>query len=52
MFKRGQRLMIVELRKYNEVGELLIGNNTIGSLGHVNYWDMGLEGIVTICSQH
>jgi len=30
MFKRGIRLMIIELIKYNEVRELLIGNSTIG----------------------
>jgi len=39
--------MIIELRKYNEIGEILIGNNTTGSLGHVIYWDMGPEGICT-----
>ena len=37
--------MIIELRKYSKVGELLIGNNAIGSLGHVIYWDTGPEGI-------
>jgi len=37
--------MIIELGKYNEVGELLISIDTIGSLRHVCYWDMGLEGI-------
>jgi len=37
--------MIIKLGKYNEVGELLIGVNTTGLLGHVSYWDMELEGI-------
>jgi len=30
--------MIIELGKYNKVGELLIGTNTIEPLGHVLYW--------------
>jgi len=41
--------MIIELRKYNKVGELLIVNNTAGSLGHVIYWGMGPEGICNQC---
>ena len=39
--QEGQRLMIVELRKYNEVRELLIGIETTGLWGHVCYWDGG-----------
>jgi len=31
--------MIIELGRYNEIGELLIGNRTTGSLGHVCYQD-------------
>jgi len=45
MFKRGQRLEIIKMRKYNKVGELLIGNNTTGLLEHVIYRDTGPEGI-------
>ena len=45
VFKRGQRLMIIELGKYNETNELLIGNMTTGSLGHVCYWDIGPESV-------
>src|SRR5882724_9330825 len=41
----GQRLIIIELGKYKKVGKLLIGINTTGSLRHICYWDMGLEGI-------
>src|SRR5882724_9640047 len=32
---RGIRLMIIKLRKYNEIGELLIENRTAGFQGHV-----------------
>jgi len=31
--------MIIELGKYNEIGELLIENRTAGSQGHVSYQD-------------
>jgi len=31
--------MIIKLRKYNEIRELLIENRTTGSQGHVSYWD-------------
>jgi len=31
--------MIIELGKYNEIGELLIENRTTGLQGHVSYWD-------------
>ena len=33
-FRRGQRLMIIELGKYNEANELLIGTETYG------HWDI------------
>jgi len=45
LFKRGQRCIIIELGKYNESGELLIGIDTTGSLRHICYWDTGPEGI-------
>ena len=35
----GKRLMIIELRKYIEVGELLIGNRITGSKAQVIYRD-------------
>ena len=35
----GIRLMIIELRKYNETGELLIEKGTTGSQAQVIYWD-------------
>ena len=41
MFRRGQRLMIIELEKDNETNQLLIGHTTTGLLGHVCYWDIG-----------
>jgi len=46
-FKERQRLMIIELGKYNEIGELLIENRTTGSPGHVCYWDGGQKVSVT-----
>jgi len=35
--QEGKRLMIIELRKYNKVGELLIDIGTTGLKGHVCY---------------
>ena len=35
----GIRLMIIELRKYIKVGELLIENRTTESQGHIHYQD-------------
>ena len=40
--------MMIELGKYNGVGELLLGIDTTEFLGHVIYQDMDLEGI---CNQ-
>jgi len=31
--------MIIELERYNEIGELLIENRTTGSQGNVHYQD-------------
>ena len=35
----GIRLMIIELREYNEIGELVIGDRVTGSQAQVSYWD-------------
>ena len=35
----GIRLMIIELRKYNKIRELLKGNRTTGSQAQVRCWD-------------
>jgi len=43
MSKRGQRLMIIKLRKYNKVGELLIEIETTGFQGHMSYQDTGVS---------
>ena len=43
----GIRLMIIELRKYSEIGELLIENRTTGSQAQVRYQDMVWEAPVT-----
>ena len=43
----GKRLMIIELRKYNEIGELLIGDRVTGSQAQVIYQDMDREASVT-----
>src|SRR5882724_12129819 len=49
---RGRRLMIIELRKYNEIGELLIENRTTGLQAHVSYWDGIREASVTRVAVH
>ena len=43
----GIRLMIIELRKYNEIRELLIRNRTTGSQAQVSYWDEVRRASVT-----
>ena len=45
--QEGQRLMIIELERYNEIGELLIENRTTGLQGHVCNWDGGQQASVT-----
>jgi len=40
--------MIVELRKYNEIGELLLEIGTTGLQGQVCYWDRGWRLSVTM----
>ena len=42
--------MIIELGKYNEIGELLIENRTAGSQGHVSYQDGGWRASVTMAA--
>src|SRR5882724_8426981 len=37
-FSMGIRLVMIELRQYNETGELPIKNGTTGSQPHVCYW--------------
>ena len=39
--------MIIKLRKYNEIGELLIGNRTTRSQVQVSYQDIVQEASVT-----
>ena len=39
--------MIIELGKYNEIGELLIENRDTGSQGHVHYQNGGQRVSVT-----
>ena len=43
----GKRLMIIELRRYNKIGELLIENRTTGSQAQVSYQDVVWETSVT-----
>ena len=43
----GIRLMIIELRKYNEIRKLLIENGTTGSQAQVSYQDGVWEASVT-----
>ena len=42
----GIRLIIIELKRYNEIRELLIGKGTTGSQAQVNYWDVVREAYV------
>jgi len=44
----GIRLMIIKLRKYNEIGELLIRNRTTGFQAQVSYQDRVREALVTM----
>jgi len=44
--------MIIELGKYNEIGELLMGNRTTGSQAQVSYWDGFQESSVTRAAVH
>jgi len=44
--------MIIELRKYNEIRELLIDNRTTGSQGHIHYQDRGQRVSVTRAAVH
>jgi len=44
--------MIIELRKYNEIGALLIGGGTAGSQAQVSYWDGVWEASVTRAAVH
>ena len=48
----GIKLMIIKLRKYNEIGELLIENRTTGSQEHVSYWNGGWSVSVTRVAVH
>jgi len=48
----GIKLMIIKLRKYNEIGELLIGNRTTRSQVQVGYWDIVREAFVTRAAVH
>ena len=40
--------MIIKLRKYNEIGELLIRNRTTGLQAQVSYWDGVWEATLTM----
>ena len=42
--------MIIELRKYKEVGELLIEIRTTGSQGHIHYQHGGQSVSVTMAA--
>ena len=46
----GIRLMIIELGKYNKIGELLIRKRITGLQAQVNYWDGVQEALVTIAA--
>ena len=44
--------MIIELGKYNQIGELLIGNRTTELQAQVCYWDRVQEASVTRAAVH
>ena len=44
----GISLMIIKLRKYNEIRKLLIENVTTGSQAQVSYQDVVWEAFVTM----
>ena len=46
--QEGQRLIIIKLERYKEIGELLIENRVTGSCGHICYWNRGQRVSVTI----
>ena len=46
------RLMIIELRKYSEIGELLIENRTTGLQAQVSYRDVVRGASVTRAAVH
>src|SRR5882724_3157720 len=50
--QEGKRLMIIELERYNEIGELLIEIGITGSQGHICYQDGGQRVSVTMVAVH
>jgi len=48
----GIRLIIIELRKYNKIRELLIKNRTTGLQAQVSYWGRVQEALVTMAAVH
>ena len=48
--QEGQRHMIIELERYNEIGELLIGVGIIWSQGHICHQDGGWRVSVTMAA--
>ena len=44
--------MIIKLRKYNEIRELLIENRTTGFQAQVSYWNRVQEASVTRAAVH
>ena len=47
--QEGQRLMIIELERYNEIGGLLIEIRATGSQGCISYWD-GDQRVLTMAA--
>jgi len=46
--QEGEILMIIELKKYNEIGTLLVETAATGLQGHVHYWDGDQKVSVTM----
>jgi len=44
--------MLIRLKKYNEIGKLLIETGTTGSQGHICYQDRGWKVSITTVAIH
>ena len=50
--QEGQRLMLIKLKRYNKIRELLIQMAVTGSQEHICYWGGGQRVSVTMAAVH